>query len=128
MLRELCFLFWEREVGWIITGGWLTLSLNGQTIRLFLQIYIQFASFSVFTVNLPLFSNVLLGVYFRKTDKTIWSNNCPIIKPCYCHCCPYCPKYLYCLFYNFCQLNKTPTITELKTTSGRKELLLADKI
>ena len=32
------FFFWEWEVGWIITGGWLTLSSNWQPIRFFLPI------------------------------------------------------------------------------------------
>ena len=53
----------ENEVGWIITGGRLTLSWNWQPIRLFLQIDSQFASFFEFTTNSPLSSNVLLSVW-----------------------------------------------------------------
>ena len=44
-------------------GGWWTLSLNWQQFCPFLQTYSQFASFSEFTTNLPLSSNVLLSVH-----------------------------------------------------------------
>ena len=45
------FVSFDREVGWIITGGWLTLSSNWQPTRLFLRIYSQFASFFKCTIK-----------------------------------------------------------------------------
>ena len=52
------------EVGWIITGSLLTISLNWQPICIFLKIYSLFASFSTSTANFLFSSNVLLSVYY----------------------------------------------------------------
>ena len=59
---DFLYLFWERKVRWITTGGLLTLSSKSQPNRLFLLI--QYASFSKFTAKSPLSSNLLLSVYY----------------------------------------------------------------